>query len=83
MLKLDEDGGSQQITEFHDGDIIGESSLLELEKSRHRRSATIIAKTACNLVGIPRKAMLSIVENYPEIRQQLQMIHDDRINGSV
>jgi len=82
VLKLDEEGASQQITEFHDGDIIGESSLLEQEKSRHRRSATIVAKTACNLVSIPRKAMLSIVENYPEIRQQLQMIHDDRINAA-
>jgi CRP-like cAMP-binding protein len=82
VLKLDEEGGSQQVTEFHDGDFIGESSLLELETSRHRRSATIVAKTACNLVSITHKAMLDIVENYPEIRQQLQVIHDDRINGA-
>jgi CRP/FNR family cyclic AMP-dependent transcriptional regulator len=81
VLKLDEEGGSQQITEFHDGDIIGESSLLESENSWHRRSATIVAKTACNLVSISRKAMLNIVENYPEIRQQLQMIHDERIKA--
>jgi len=82
VLKLDEEGGSQEVTEFHDGEIIGESSLLELENSRHRRSATIVAKTACNLVSITRKAMLDIVEKYPEIRQQLQTINDDRIGSA-
>ena len=81
VLKLDEAGGSQQITEFQDGEIIGESSLLEQEKSRHRRSATIVAKSSCSLLSITRKAMLHIVENYPDIRQQLQAIHDDRVNG--
>ena len=69
VLKLNEDGSSQEITEFNDGDIIGESSLLEQEKRRHRRSATIVAKTVCNLVSINRKAMLGIVDKYPEIRQ--------------
>ena len=82
VLKLNEDGSSEQITEFNDGDIIGESSLLEQEKHRHRRSATIIARTACNLISINRKAMLSIVEKYPNIHQQLQKIHDDRINSA-
>ncbi len=82
VLKLNEDGSSEQITEFNDGDIIGESSLLEQEKRRHRRSATIVARTACNLVSITRKAMLSIVEKYPDIRQQLQTIHDERIGGA-
>ena len=82
VYKLDDEGGSQQITEFHDGDVIGESSLLEQENSRHRRSATIVAKSACNLVSITRKAMLGIIENYPEIRQQLQTIHDDRLNAT-
>lgn len=82
VLKLNEEKGSQQVAEFHDGDIIGESSLLEQEKSRHRRSATIVAKTACNLVSIPRITMLKIVENYPDIRQQLQAIHDNRIRGA-
>ncbi len=81
VLKLNEDGSSQQITEFNDGDVIGESSLLEQEKGRHRRSATIVARTACNLVSINRKVMLGIVEKYPDIRQQLQRIHDERIDG--
>ena len=82
VLKMDGEGGSQEITEFHDGDVIGESSLLEEEKSRHRRSATIVAKTACNLVSINHKVMHEIVDKYPDIRQQLQTIHDDRVNAS-
>ncbi len=80
VLKQDEDGSHQQVTEFHDGEIIGESSLLEDEKGRHRRSATIVARTACNMVSIPRKAMLGIVEKYPDIRRQLQTIHDHRLS---
>jgi CRP-like cAMP-binding protein len=83
VLKLDEEGSHQQVTEFKDGDIIGESSLLEQEKGRHRRSASIVARTACHLVSIPRNAMVKIVENYPDIRQQLQEIHDQRINAVV
>jgi CPA1 family monovalent cation:H+ antiporter len=80
VLKQDEDGSHQQVTEFHDGEIIGESSLLEDDKGRHRRSATIVARTACNMVCINRKAMLDIVEKYPDIRRQLQTIHDHRLS---
>ncbi len=80
VLKVDEDGNHQQVTEFRDGEIIGESSLLEDEKGRHRRSATIVAQTACIMVSINRKAMLGIVAKYPDIRQQLQTIHDHRLS---
>jgi len=82
VLKLDKEGKHQQVTEFKDGDIIGESSLLEQEKGRHRRSASIVARTACHMVSITRKAMLKIVDKYPDIRQQLQEIHDKRINAT-
>jgi hypothetical protein len=81
VLKQDEDGSHQQVTEFRDGEIIGESSLLEDQKGRHRRSATIVARTACNMVSINRKVMLDIVEKYPDIRQQLQTIHDHRLSA--
>lgn len=83
VLKLNDDGSSEQIAEFSDGEIIGETSLLELEKHRHRRSATIIARTACNMISIARKAMLAIVDKYPDIRAQLQAIHDRRVNGDT
>lgn len=83
VLKLNEDGSSQQVTEFHDGEIIGESSLLEDEKGRHRRSATIVARSACNMLCITRKAMLGIVDKYPEIREQLRAIHDQRIGNAA
>ena len=82
VLKLDEEGSHQQVTEFQDGDIIGESSLLEQEKGRHRRSASIVARTVCNLVSIPRNAMLEIVDKYPDIRQQLQEIHNKRLSAA-
>ncbi len=81
VLKQDENGDLQQVTEFADGEIIGESSLLEEEKGRHRRSATIVAQSVCHMVSIPRKAMLRIVEKYPDIRQQLQTIHDRRLGA--
>jgi cation transport regulator ChaB len=83
VLKLNDDGSSQQLTEFNDGEIIGESSLLDQEKGRHRRSATIVARSACNLISISHKAMLGIVGKYPEIREKMQLIHDKRINGDT
>ena len=81
VLKLSEDGSHQQVTEFRDGEIIGESSLLEDEKSKHRRSASIVAQTACNMVCINRKAMLDIITKYPDIQRQLQIIHDRRLSA--
>ena len=81
VLKRDEDGSHEQVTEFRDGEIIGESSLLEDQKGRHRRSATIVARTACNMISINRKVMLDIVEKYPDILQQLQTIHDHRLSA--
>ena len=79
MLKLDEDGSLQQVTEFRDGEIIGESSLLEEQSGTHRRSATIVAKTPCKLLRVTRKAMVAIVDRYPDIRQHLQEVHDRRV----
>ena len=81
VLKLNDDGSSGVLAEFGDGEIIGETSLLEPENYRHRRSATIIARTACNMISIPRKAMFALIDKYPEIRARLQAIHDQRIHG--
>ena len=67
------------VADFADGDIMGESSLLaELEKGRHIRSATIIAKAPCTVLRISMRAMLNLLSRYPEIKQQIQQIHDDR-----
>ena len=81
VLKSNDDGSSESIAEFGDGEVIGETSLLQPDDNKHRRSATIIARTACNMISIPRKTMLDIIDRYPEIRVQLQTIHDKRIHG--
>jgi hypothetical protein len=79
VLKLDENGVSHEMAAFQDGDVIGESSLLEEQSGTHRRSATIVARTPCKLLRVTRKAMVTIVGKYPEIKQNLQDIHDSRV----
>ncbi|WP_424947370.1 cation:proton antiporter [Candidatus Spongiihabitans sp.] len=79
VRKQDESGATHKIATFHDGDIIGESSLVEAQSGAHRRSATIVAKTPCKLLRVTRKAMLTIVGKYPDVRQYLQKIHGDRL----
>ena len=79
VRKQDESGATHRIAAFHDGDIIGESSLVEAQSGAHRRSATIVAKTPCKLLRVTRKAMLTIVGKYPDVRQYLQKIHSDRL----
>ncbi len=80
VRKQDESGVTHKIATFHDGDIIGESSLVEVQSGAHRRSATIVAKTPCKLLRVTRKTMLTIVEKYPAVRQYLQKIHSDRLD---
>ncbi len=80
VLKQNEQGEAQELAKFHDGEIIGESSLLEDQSGAHRRSATIVAITPCKLLRVTRKAMVEIVSRYPDIKKYLQNIHDQRIN---
>jgi hypothetical protein len=79
VVKISDNGDRQVIAKFSDGDIIGESSLLIDESGSHRRSATIIASTPCKLLRITRKAMMKIIEKYPDIRLYLQKIHEQRV----
>jgi CPA1 family monovalent cation:H+ antiporter len=68
-----------QVAEFGDGDIMGETSLLvEYEKGRHIRSATIIAEEPCTLIRIAMRPMLTILKKYPAIKDTIQQIHDAR-----
>ena len=70
---------NHQVAELSDGDIIGESSLLaEDEKGRHMRSATISAETPCTVIRIAMRPMQTILNKYPEIKDEIQQIHDAR-----
>ncbi len=79
VRKHDASGATHQIATFQDGEILGESSLLGEQSGTHRRSATVVAKTPCKLLRVTRVAMLRIVGKYPQIRQYLQKIHDERL----
>ncbi|UCH41066.1 MAG: cation:proton antiporter [Gammaproteobacteria bacterium] len=70
---------AHRVADLADGDIMGESALLaEYERGRHVRSATIKAETPCSVLRISMRAMLSILGKYPEIKDAIQQIHDDR-----
>ena len=67
------------VADLRDGDIMGESSLLaEYKSGKHIRSATIMAKTPCTVVRVSKRTMLKILYKYPEIKDIIQEIHDER-----
>ena len=67
------------VADLSDGDIMGESSLLaEYESGRHVRSATINAEIPCTVLKVAMRPMLTILKNYPQIKNLIQEIHDAR-----
>jgi hypothetical protein len=79
IRKQDESGATREVTTFADGEVLGESSLLENQSGAHRRSATAVAKTPCKLLRVTRNAMMTIVGKYPSIKATLQSVHDERL----
>ncbi len=70
---------AHRVADLSDGDIMGESSLLaEYESGRHVRSATIKAETACMVLRISLRAMLTTLKKYPALKDLIQQIHDQR-----
>lgn len=70
---------AHRVADLTDSDIMGESALLaEYERGRHVRSATIKAETPCTVLRISMRSMLAILGKYPEIRETIQQVHDDR-----
>jgi len=70
---------AHRVADLSDGDIMGESSLLaEYESGRHVRSATIKAETACMVLRVSMRAMLATLKKYPQIKDLIQQIHDQR-----
>ena len=68
-----------RVADLGDGDIMGESSLLaDYESGRHVRSATIKAETPCTVLRVSMRSMLAILKKYPEIKNAIQKIHDER-----
>ena len=75
-------GANQCVAEFSDGEVIGESSLLEeSEHGRHVRTATIKAETPCTLIRIALRPMLAILKKSPAIETALQEIHNARMRS--
>ncbi len=74
---------THRMSDFGDGEVLGESSLLaEYELSRHIRSATIKAETPCTLIRVSLRSMLAILKKYPAVKTALQEIHDARVSSA-
>ena len=70
------------MSEFTQGDFMGESSLLAKQRGRgkHERSATVKAETPCTLIRITPEAMTSVLWKYPQIMNTLREINEARVS---
>ncbi len=67
--------------EFHKGDFMGESTLLERQKHHgHQRTATVRAETPCTLIRISPKLISTVLWRNPEILKTIREIHQERVS---
>ena len=65
--------------EFHKGEFMGESTLLERQKQhRHQRSATVRAETPCTLIRISPEPMSTILWRNPHILKTIREVNEER-----
>ncbi len=60
---------------MEEGTFFGEISIL----TGQPRTATVTAKTTCELLELDRKTLDSITENHPHVRDVLQQFCDERL----
>ncbi len=69
------------MAEFHKGDFMGESTVLERKKYRgHQRIATIRAETPCTLIRISPESMSTVLWKNPNILKTIREVHEERVN---
>ena len=62
------------------GGILGELALISSEVSKHRRSATAVAKTSCKVVPINEKRFTHLVQQTPLFALQIMRVLADRLH---
>lgn len=70
-------GKSIQVREMSEGAFFGEISIL----SGKPRTATITAKTACELLELDKVTLDSISTTHPHVREVLQQFYDERLRN--
>ena len=73
----DPQGHSKQVREMNEGAFFGEISIL----SGKPRTATITAKTPCDLLELDRATLDSISATHPHVREVLQQFYDQRMKN--
>ncbi len=71
------EGKSVQVREMNEGAFFGEISIL----SGKPRTATITAKTHCDLLELDRATLDSIAATHPHVREVLQRFYDQRMKN--
>lgn len=72
------DGREMVINEMHRGDLFGELGLL----TNMPRSTSAIARTKSELLVIPRRAFMSVVEKEPQLALRMLQITANRLQNS-
>jgi CRP-like cAMP-binding protein len=69
------DGRQLVVTIFHEGDVFGEIALLDGKE----RSADATAATDCELLVVPRRSFLRLLEHRPELCIELMVVLCERL----
>ena len=70
-------GKSIQVREMSEGAFFGEISIL----SGKPRTATITAKTACELLELDKSTLDSICQTHPHVREVLKQFYEERLRN--
>ncbi len=81
---LDAKGITHRVSQFQDGDILGETSLLaKYEHDRHVRTATIKAESPCTMIRISVRPMVVVLKRSPEFKKALEDVYQARKANSL
>ena len=69
------DGRQLVVTVFHEGDVFGEIALLDGKE----RSADATAASDCELLVVPRRSVLRLLEHRPEVCIELMVVLCERL----
>jgi CRP-like cAMP-binding protein len=70
-----DDGRQVVLTVLHEGDVFGEIALLDGKE----RTADVTATTDCEVVVVPRRSLLSLLERRPDICIDLMLVLCERL----
>lgn len=79
ILITTEDGRELVINELGAGECFGELALL----TQARRSASAVARTACDLIRLPRESFLHELERQPKLMRHVLQVTAERLRAST